>query len=384
MRINIFGSTGIIGSKSIQILDKFFPYLKVDLLLAANNAKKLINQANTIKPKAICLKNSKKLNYYMNEIDPAIKIVNYNDLSNYLRQNKTYASILSISGNSALEYLEEILINTNHLGLVNKECIVSCGHLFKKLLKKYNVKIFPLDSEHFSIHNLNYDQTASLKNFYKIYLTASGGPLLKYNNKKLNNVTFKEVINHPIWKMGYKNSIDSATLANKCLELIEAMYLFEISMEHLDIVIHPEALIHSIIEYSNNTSIFNYFYNDMSIPILNFIKYITNKKLEKINKFKFNKNFNLNFTEVDKSKFPIYNIFKNIDYKSPEQIIKFNAANHYATELFRKNMIKYIEMPKIIEKSISCELNASINSIGSIIKYENEFNKIIINKYEKI
>ena len=184
--------------------------------------------------------------------------------------------------------------------------------------------------------------------------------------------------------MGYKNSIDSSTLANKCLELIEAMYLFEISMEHLDIVIHPEALIHSIIEYSNNTSIFNYFYNDMSIPILNFIKYITNKKLEKINKFKFNKNFNLNFTEVDKSKFPIYNIFKNIDYKSPEQIIKFNAANHYATELFRKNMIKYIEMPKIIEKSISCELNASINSIGSIIKYENEFNKIIINKYEKI
>ena len=98
----------------------------------------------------------------------------------------------------------------------------------------------------------------------------------------ISNVNFKEVINHPKWKMGYKNSIDSSTLANKCLELIEAMYLFQVPMSDLDIVIHPEALIHSIIEYNNSTSIFNYFYNDMSIPILNFMQYITNKKLIKI------------------------------------------------------------------------------------------------------
>jgi 1-deoxy-D-xylulose 5-phosphate reductoisomerase len=154
-------------------------------------------------------------------------------------------------------------------------------------------------------------------------------------------------------------------------------------MQDLDILIHPEALVHSIIEYNDSTSIFNYFYNDMSIPILNFLNHITNKKLKKINKFKINKNFKLNFIEVDKNKFPIYNIFKNIEYKIPQQVIKFNAANQYAVELFQKNMIKYIQMPKIIEKSLSYELNASINSIGSIINYEKEFNKIMKRDYEK-
>ncbi len=383
MYINIFGSTGIIGTKSLEIINKYFPLLKIDMLLASENAIKLINQANVIKPKVICLKNTKKLNYYKNKVNPVIKIIDYKDLSNYLRNNKSRASILSISGNSALEYLEDILINTKNLGLVNKECIVSCGHLFKKLLKKHKVNIFPLDSEHFSIYNLDNQKINSFKNFNKIYLTASGGPLLNYNKKRINNIKFSEVIKHPKWKMGYKNSIDSSTLANKCLELIEAMYLFQVSMKNLDIIIHPEALIHSIIEYNNSTSIFNYFFNDMSIPILNFMKYITNNKLKKIEKFKLNKNFNLNFIEVNKNQFPIYEIFKNIDYNSPQQIIKFNAANQYATELFKKNMIKYIHMPKIIEKSISYELKASINSIGSIINYEKEFNRIMIQNNEK-
>ena len=384
MNINILGSTGIIGSKSLDIVSKYFPQLKIDLLLASNNANKLINQANKIKPKAICLKNTKKLNYYKSKINPIIKVIDFKDLSDYLKNSKTKASILSISGNAALEYFEDICINTNQLGLVNKECVVSFGHLFKKLLKKHEVKIFPLDSEHFSIYNLVNQKNTSLKNFYKIFLTASGGPLLNYSQKQIDNVNFNEVINHPKWKMGYKNSIDSSTLANKCLELIEAMYLFQISMKDLDIVIHPEALVHSIIEYNDSTSIFNYFYNDMSIPILNFLNHITNKKLKKINKFKINKNFKLNFIEVDKNKFPIYNIFKNIEYKIPQQVIKFNVANQYAVELFQKNMIKYIQMPKIIEKSISYELNASINSIGSIIKYEKEFNKIMISNYEKV
>ena len=117
MYINIFGSTGIIGSKTVEIISNYFPQLKIDLLLACNNANKLINQANKINPKAICLKNTKKINYYKNKLNPNVKIIDYKDLSNYLKNNKTKASILSISGNSALEYLEDILINTKQLGL---------------------------------------------------------------------------------------------------------------------------------------------------------------------------------------------------------------------------------------------------------------------------
>ena len=123
MNINILGSTGIIGSKSLDIVSKYFPQLKIDLLLASNNANKLINQANKIKPKAICLKNTKKLDYYKSKINPIIKVIDYKDLSHYLKNSKTKASILSISGNAALEYFEDICINTSQLGLVNKECM---------------------------------------------------------------------------------------------------------------------------------------------------------------------------------------------------------------------------------------------------------------------
>ena len=269
MNINIFGSTGIIGSKSLKILIDSYSEIKIDLLVANENYKKLLIQANLYKPKAICLKNTKKLKLIKDKIPKGIKIIYYNDLSKYLRSTKTSATLLSVSGYESIQYLEDILINTKNLGLVNKECIVSCGHLFKKIFKKYNVNLFPLDSEHFSIFNLSNNQF-KLSQINKIYLTASGGPFLNHKISDLKKITFNQAIKHPKWKMGYKNSIDSATLANKCLEVVEAMYLFNFDINSIDVIIHPEALAHSIIEYKNYTSIINYFYNDMSIPLINF------------------------------------------------------------------------------------------------------------------
>ena len=216
-------------------------------------------------------------------------------------------------------------------------------------------------------NNYNY-KLADIKN---VYLTASGGPFLNYNSNKLANVSVKEATNHPKWKMGKKNSIDSATLANKCLELIEAHYLFDIPYNKLKILIHPESLVHSIVEFYNGISIFNYFYNDMDIPLINFFEYVMNKKSINLkSQYFINKNFNLNFIKPDEKKFPIYKIFNKVKNKEIEKKIMFNVINENAVELFTNNKIKFNDISKYVNKYLSLDLKMPINNVNNIFKFQ--------------
>jgi len=226
MKVNIFGSTGVIGTKSLEIIARNFKRFKINLLTANNNYKKLIKQTKIYKPKFVYIKNN---HYYMmvkSNIDKNTKILDDSEILDYLNISKSEYTILAISGYEALFFFNSIINNTKKLGLVNKECVISAGHLFKKIISKSSVKIFPLDSEHFSLNKYFANKN---KFFYKkIYLTASGGPFLYKKWKHIKDANYNKVIKHPKWIMGLKNSIDSATLSNKCLELIEAHYLFNI------------------------------------------------------------------------------------------------------------------------------------------------------------
>ena len=183
--------------------------------------------------------------------------------------------------------------------------------------------------------------------------------------------------------MGYKNSIDSATLVNKCLEVVEAHYLFDISYDKLNVLIHPEALVHSIIKKDNFTYNMNMFKNNMSIPLLYFLN-ISNIKSK-------NNNFNLflpslselNFHKVKKDHFPIYKFFLNLDKSDPSKIIRFNVGNEYAVNLFKNNLIKYTDIYKIIKKVVSLNLYSPLNNIKDIIKYH-EIIEQEIKKHSKI
>ena len=380
MNINIFGSTGIIGSKSLEIVKKFYPNIKINLLVANNNHLKLIAQTIKYKPKFISIKNEEHIELIRKKLlNVKSKIIKYDKINSYLKSSKSYYTILSISGYHALYFLENIVLNTKNLGLVNKEVVVSAGHLFKKFYKKKsNFRIYPLDSEHFSL-NLNFKHS-NINNYKKIFITASGGPFYFKKNINLKKIKFKDAINHPKWKMGYKNSIDSATLANKCLELIEAHYLFSIPFNKLKILIHPESLVHSIIENSNFTSTLNSFYPDMFIPIFNFL-YENHKNYNhhiKIKKFNFNNTRTLNFFKVDEKQFPIYKIFKKLDKNSPADLIKFNCANQCAVDLFKNNKIQYDQIPLFINKALKIKFNYPVNNIKNIIIFQNVFNKKLI------
>ena len=373
MNINIYGSTGVIGRKTLDLIDTKFPTLKINLLCAKSNLKLLTQQIKKYKPKYAFLYDHEKLSNFDYKIGKT-KFLNLNELQSYLISSKSNLSLLSISGYKSLYFLENIILNTDNLGIVSKEAIVSGGHIFKKKKNFQKTNKFPIDSEHFSLYEL-FDKINSKINIKRIILTASGGPFYKRKFDTLNNVKFKKAIMHPKWKMGYKNSIDSATLVNKCLELVEAHYLFDIPFKKMNILIHPEALVHSIVEFDNYVSQLNLFKNDMNIPIFNFLLKSKNKVKSTNNELFINNYTNLKFEIVKKEIFPIYNYFNKINKKKPQNLIKFNIGNEFAVNLFKDGKIKYTDIYKIIKKVTSLNLYSSLNTIKDIIQYHEEIEK---------
>ena len=372
MIVNVYGSTGVIGKIFLKIIKNQFPKYKIDLLCAKNNIKLLAKQSKEFNSNYVYLDNQKKINALRSILPKHVKILNKNALKEYLQISRSDLSILAVSGYESLKYLELICINTNKIGIVSKEAIVSAGHILKNILKKNNTKIFPLDSEHFSIFQ-NYNKVnIDSSNLKKVYLTASGGPFINKKFNSLTNVSFKEATKHPKWKMGYKNSIDSATLVNKCLELIEAHYLFDIPLAKLDILIHPESLVHSIIEDHKYVSKLIYFYNDMRIPLINFLNNDSSNYLPNINTFNFLNKLSLNFSKVNTEIYPIYNYFKSIDKSNPRNLIKFNLGNEYAVDLFKQKKIKYIEILQLIKEITSLNIDSDVNNIHNIIQYHED------------
>ena len=381
MNINIFGSTGVIGRKTLELIEENFNYIKINLLCAKSNENLLKKQIIKFKPKYAFLYDKDKLANFNNKIGKP-KILNINELFSYLSTTRSDLSVLAISGYKSLYFLEHIIDNTDNLAIASKEAIVSAGHIFKKNKYFSKTNIFPLDSEHFSL--FDYFRKTNKKNKIKNFIiTASGGPFYKRKFKDLKNIKFSEAINHPKWKMGYKNSIDSATLVNKCLELIEAHYLFDIPFDKMKILVHPQAIVHSAIEYENFVTQLNLFKNDMKIPIFNFL--INSKKNAKISNPKlFLKDYSeLSFENVQNEIFPIYKFFQNMDKKRPQNLIKFNIGNEFAVNLFKNKIIKYTDIYKIIHKVTSLNLYSSVNTIKDIIYYhekiEEKLQKLKIN-----
>ncbi len=367
MNINIYGSTGVIGRKTLDIISKYFPDIKINLLCAKSNIKLLNDQIYKHKPKYAFLYDMEKISSFNTLVDKT-KFLNQKELQSYLLSSKSNMTLLAISGYKSLYYLENIISNTNNLGIVNKEAIVSAGHIFKKNKYFKKTNIFPLDSEHFSIFEFlnKIDNKKDIKN---LIITASGGPFYKKKFKTLKDIKYSQAIKHPKWNMGYKNSIDSATLVNKCLEVIEAHYLFDIPYNKIKILIHPEAIVHSAIEFENYVTQFNLFKNDMSIPIFNFLLNSKSNYKNKNNKL-FIKNYkSLNFYEVKNDIFPIYKFFTKLDKKRPQNIIKFNIGNEFAVNLFKNKIINYTDIYKIIKKVSSLNLYYPVNTIKEVIKY---------------
>tara|TARA_B100001057_G_scaffold332122_1_gene332440 strand:+ start:3535 stop:4713 length:1179 start_codon:yes stop_codon:yes gene_type:complete len=373
-KISILGSTGSIGLSTLKILDKKKNILKPYIFVANKNYKEICFQIKIYKPEYFIITNKIVFNkikkkFFRNKI----KILNtFESLDIKKKSDITICAIPGIEGLKPTMFLIKL---SKKILIANKESIICGWQLLKKEIKKYKTKLIPIDSEHYSIMQLLKNRKINEVN--KIFLTASGGPFLNYNYKKLKNIIPSQALKHPKWNMGKKISIDSATLMNKILELIEAQRLFNLPNSKLEILIHPNSLVHAIIDFKNGLKIFIYHETSMIIPIANAI-FDGNVDMSQIIKFKKNNDSqinNLNFKQVDQKIFPIIKIKKRLN-EYPSTAIIINGANEILVDQFLNKKAPFLGIIKII-MSVLDDRNYKQNAIqkprniNQIIKIDN-------------
>ncbi len=382
--ISILGSTGSIGLSTLKIIDKKKDYFKPYIFSANKNIKLINQQIKKYKPEYFVINDQRVFNIIKEKYKKKnIVILNKFNLVKF--KKKVDITVTAIPGLNGLMPTLFAIKNSKKILLANKESVICGWDLIKKKGLKFKTKIVPIDSEHYSI--LKLIENVNFKSIRKIYLTASGGPFLNYKISKLKKIKPRDAIKHPKWKMGKKISVDSSTLMNKMLELIEAQKLFNIPSEKLDIVIHPNSLVHAIIELNNGLIKFIYHETSMVIPIANAIfdgSLDIQNFLNKKNSFDQKK---LIFQRVDKKKFPIIMI-KNLLNKFPSSPVIINASNEILVDQFLMGKIPFLGISKII-MSVLKDRNYKKNAIkraknlNQIIKLDKWAKEITYTKIKK-
>ena len=347
-KIAILGSTGSIGLTTLKLINQNKNSFQVELLSTNTNIKKIKQQIKFHKVKNIIIHN-KKIFLENRLFFKKSKINLYQNVTEFKKKYKIKLDYVmsSIVGLNGLEPTIEIIDCTKRIAIANKESIICGWSLIKKKLKKFNTKFIPIDSEHFSI--LELIKNEKRKSIKKIYITASGGPFLKTNKLKLSKFIPRNAIKHPTWKMGKKISIDSSTLINKVYELIEAKKIFDLNYDDFEIIIQPTSYVHGIVEFYNGVSKFLTHPTSMKIPVYNSLLF--NDKITNISEiFDIKKMNNLNFQKIDKLKFPVYQILKNLPEEDSLYETVLVSANDVLVDLFLKEKIKFYDIYKLLNK----------------------------------
>jgi 1-deoxy-D-xylulose-5-phosphate reductoisomerase len=351
-RIAILGSTGSIGTQALTVIKEHSDLFDVEVLTAFNNFKLLIRQAIEFKPNAVVIGNE---NHYQ-EVNEAlvpydIHVYTSSDaISQVLEMDTIDLVVMAIVGFEGLKPTLASLKNHKTLALANKESLVIAGEIVSRLAVETKTQIIPVDSEHSAIFQClmgEFDNPIE-----KIMLTASGGPFRGFSKKQLQQVTAKEALAHPNWNMGNKVTVDSATLMNKGLEAIEAKWLFDLKPAQIEVIIHPQSIIHSLVYFTDSSVKAQLGLPDMRLPIQFALSYphrLTNS-FSTLNLFKVNI---LNFEKPDIENFRNLALAFEAMEKGGNMPCILNAANEVAVEAFLKNKIGFLDIPQIIENCMS-------------------------------
>ncbi len=349
----VLGSTGSVGTQALDVLDKFKDDFNVFAISAYSNIDVLEKQIKKFSPKYVVVVNKKAAHNLKKRLNSKEVVIEAgkNNLNKLVTDNNEIDIVLnSIVGAAGLEASLSTLKAGHDLALANKESLVVGGHLIKKELQNNKSKILPVDSEHSAIFHLLEDKEK--KEIKNILLTASGGPFFNKNKRELKNVTVEEALDHPNWDMGNKITIDSATMMNKGLEVIEAHWLFDIDFSNIKIVVHPQSIIHSMVEFCDNTITAELGAADMRTPIQSALTYPQKRKgiAKQLNLFEITK---LNFLKPDFSKFPTLNLAYEAGKIGESMPTVLNAANEVAVNNFLNKNIGFLDIAKIVEKTMN-------------------------------
>ena len=346
----VLGSTGSVGKSTLEVVrqnkDKFF----IDLLAANTNFELILDQCKEFNPKFVYLEDSKAQDSFLIEaVNLKIKttlLTSYEDLVQILVSDDAEIVVAAMVGIAGLKPVYHAVNKGKHILLANKESYVVAGEILNNLSEKSGSTIFPIDSEHSAIHQC-LQGVKDQSSISRLILTGSGGPFLNRDIKDLQNITPAEAIAHPVWNMGKKISVDSSTMMNKCLEIIEARWLF--NNENIDVLVHPEGIVHSLVEFADKSIIAQLSVPDMKIPIaygLGFPARISSGS----SSVDFEVISNLSFRKPDLKKFPSISFAKDCISSGGSSFSVLNAANEECVAAFLKGKIAYLYIFNIISK----------------------------------
>ena len=349
-KIAILGSTGSIGVSTLEVIKANPGFFSVNLLAAESNTNSIFEQCQKFHPQYAYLKqdsSAKELKDKLSSKKLNTLVVNQDDFLKIISGSEVDVVVAGIVGVAGLKSVHAAVLAGKRILLANKESYVVAGELLNNLADLNKAKIFPIDSEHSAIHQCLEGKKETNDDIKRLVLTGSGGPFLNKDIKDFVYITPEEAINHPVWSMGRKISVDSATMMNKGLEVIEAKWLFKLDHRKIDILIHPEGIVHSLVEFQDASVIAQMSVPDMKIPIaygLGFPERIksgaSSLRLDEIGQ--------LNFSRPDLKKFPSINIAREALISGGTASTLLNAANEEAVGAFLNNKISFIQIPEII------------------------------------
>ena len=352
----VLGCTGSIGTSTLDIIDNNNCDFKVCGLQAHSNESKLKSLSSKYNCPTLLTSKDSSCDAFQELIDKSTPDIVVN----------------GIAGASGLLPSKIVLDNKIDLALANKETIVMAGPLIRALSKKNGAKLLPVDSEHSAIFNLI--NQIGKENLSSILITASGGPFREYTKEQLKNVTVEQALNHPTWKMGKKITIDSSTLANKGLEVIEAAYLFDVTADQIEVVVHPQSLVHSLVRTKDGMLYAQISDPDMKHPIYNALTWPENKHsyLKTFDLF----DHTMTFFKPKIDVFPMLGYAFECVKKGKGYPIVFNAANEIAVHAFLDKKISYTKIPETVYKTLQNDWSMDINNFDDVFAVDSNARRI--------
>lgn len=364
-RIALLGATGSIGLSTLKVIREQSDKFELVLATAHNKSRELINIANEFKIPQLVL-TDKQLHTTQPELPQDTKIYyGEEELVRILNDADYDIALNAISGSAGLKSTMAILKTGKNLALANKESLVMAGHLVKELQAKYGSKILPVDSEHSAIFQAigkhPQDEIA------KVHLTASGGAFRTLPLEDFTKITVEQALKHPNWDMGAKVTLDSATMFNKALEVMEAHWLFRLHWSQIKAVIHPQSVIHSMVEFVDGSILAQMSTPDMMLPILYALSYPQRyeSKLVQTNVLDLPA---LTFEDIDKKRYPLFYLGVDAGKLGGLMPTVVNAANEAALRLFLEKKIKFTEIVEVVDKTVQTITNIDYPDLDAIIE----------------
>jgi 1-deoxy-D-xylulose-5-phosphate reductoisomerase len=372
-RIAILGSTGSIGRSTLSVAESYPERFQIVALAAGGNLEAAFEQARRWHPRLVSMATEPNADVLRGRLNKAglseIEVVHGAagavEVATHAAVDFVVSAIVGVAG---LEATYEAVKAGKTVGVANKECLVAAGELITAEARRQGKPLLPIDSEHNAVHQCL--RGGRMEEVDRIWLTASGGPFLNTPRSEFSSITPEQALNHPTWKMGKRITIDSATLMNKGFEVIEACRLFNIPPAKVEVLVHPQSTIHSMVEFVDGSILAQFSVTDMRLPIMYALTYP--ERIQSDMHFQVSNLRHLDFCPPDMNKFPCLRLAYEAVEAGGAKTIALNAADEVAVAAFLEGCIAFDEIPRIIENAVSASNSGKLGSIQEVLQADSE------------